>query len=131
MYPVRFGWAPLRSLRADRYKFIDAPRAELYDLASDPGEERNVLEEHPTVVDAMRRRLRSFESAEKPLAAANAQADKAVLERIASLGYVGTPVAPVPTGSDGQVDPKDRIVEFNRVTLMQWQHGEQRRALCR
>lgn len=131
MYPLRFGWAPLRSLRADRYKFIDAPRAELYDLAADPGEERNVLKDHPTVVDAMRRRLRSFDSSERPLAAANEQTEKAVLERIASLGYVGTPVASPPTGSDGRVDPKDRIAEFNRITLMQWQHGEQRRALCR
>jgi arylsulfatase A-like enzyme len=130
MYPLRFGWAPLRSLRADRYKFIDAPRAELYDLATDPGEMRNVLKDHPTVADAMRRRLRSFESAAKPMAT-NAQTDKAVLERIASLGYVGTPVATSPTGPDSQVDPKDRIADFNRITLMQWQHGEQRRALCR
>ena len=30
MYPLRFGWSALRSLRADRFKFIDAPRAELY-----------------------------------------------------------------------------------------------------
>ena len=29
MYPLRFGWAQLRSLRADRFKFIEAPRPEL------------------------------------------------------------------------------------------------------
>ncbi|MBA2260230.1 MAG: sulfatase [Acidobacteria bacterium] len=131
MYPLRFGWAPLRSLRADRYKFIDAPRAELYDLATDPGEERNVVKEHPTVAEAMRRRLRTFDPAGEPGTAATGQADKEVLDRIASLGYVGQRAASPPGGSNEQVDPKDRIAEFNRITLMQWQHGEQRRALCR
>jgi len=131
MYPLRFGWAPLRSLRADRYKFIDAPRAELYDLATDPGEERNVVKEHPTVAEAMRRRLRTFDPAGEPGTAATGQADKEVLDRIASLGYVGQRAASPPGGSNEQMDPKDRIAEFNRITLMQWQHGEQRRALCR
>jgi choline-sulfatase len=37
-YPLRFGWAPLRSVRGERFKFIEAPRPELYDLHADPGE---------------------------------------------------------------------------------------------
>ena len=40
-YPLRFGWAPLRSVRAQGFKFIEAPRPELYDLHSDPGEMAN------------------------------------------------------------------------------------------
>src|SRR5438309_5462281 len=40
-YPLRFGWAPLRSVRSEGFKFIEAPRPELYDLSSDPGELRN------------------------------------------------------------------------------------------
>ena len=32
-----FGWHPLRGLRDRRYKLIQASRAELYDLATDPG----------------------------------------------------------------------------------------------
>ena len=31
-YPQRLGWAPLRTLRRGRFKLIDAPRPELYDL---------------------------------------------------------------------------------------------------
>src|SRR5882762_996226 len=31
-YPLRWGWAPLRALRADNTKLIEAPRPELYDL---------------------------------------------------------------------------------------------------
>jgi arylsulfatase A-like enzyme/Flp pilus assembly protein TadD len=40
-YPSRFGWAPLRSVRANGLKFIEAPRPELYDLSRDPREEAN------------------------------------------------------------------------------------------
>jgi choline-sulfatase len=41
-YPLRFGWSPLRSIRADGFKLIDAPRSEFYDLKNDPGELKNV-----------------------------------------------------------------------------------------
>jgi choline-sulfatase len=121
MYPQRFGWAPLRSLRADRYKVIEAPRTELYDLVTDPAEERNVLSEHPAVAVAMLHRLRSFESAPKAPAAPRAEIDDAVLQRIAALGYVGN-IAP---------HPKDRIAVFNKVTRLQWENTERRRSLCR
>lgn len=131
MYPRRFGWAPLRSLRADRYKVIDAPRAELYDLASDPGEERNVLAERPAVAAAMRRRLRAFDSVQEPAAAAGAALDSAVLERIESLGYVGRTDASTPAESGDEPDPKDRIDIFNRITNLQWEHAERKRSLCR
>src|SRR6266436_5256939 len=33
-YPLRFGWAPLRSVRKEGLKFIEAPKPELYDLPS-------------------------------------------------------------------------------------------------
>lgn len=41
-YPLRFGWAPLRSVRSDGFKFIEAPRPELYDLHADPQELTNI-----------------------------------------------------------------------------------------
>jgi choline-sulfatase len=40
-YPLRFGWAPLRSFRSDGFKFIEAPRPELYDLTKDAAESVN------------------------------------------------------------------------------------------
>jgi arylsulfatase A-like enzyme len=36
MYPARFGWSPLRTLRDGRFKLIGAPHPELYDLEQDP-----------------------------------------------------------------------------------------------
>jgi tetratricopeptide (TPR) repeat protein len=43
-YPLRFGWAPLRSLRSEGFKFIAAPRPELYDLTSDAAELHSVYD---------------------------------------------------------------------------------------
>jgi arylsulfatase A-like enzyme len=47
-YPERqYGWAPLRALRSERLKYVEAPRPELYDLAADPGELRNLAPASP------------------------------------------------------------------------------------
>ena len=128
MYAERFGWSGLRSLRADQYKLIDAPRPELYDLDRDPAEARNVAAEHPAVVDAMRRRLRSFDPERKrPVRAA----DKSVVERIASLGYVGDMRAEPGNSEQQSPDPKDRVDQFNRMTALQWSKATHRRASCR
>jgi len=49
-YPLRFGWATLRSVRAEGRKFIEAPRPELYDLHADPKELANTYQAaDPTV----------------------------------------------------------------------------------
>jgi choline-sulfatase len=41
-YPLRWGWAPLRALRTQNTKLIEAPRPELYDLHADPKELKNL-----------------------------------------------------------------------------------------
>ena len=56
-YPLRFGWAPLRSLRADGFKFIEAPRPEWYDLGNDPGELANHYQPSDTKVQKFRAML--------------------------------------------------------------------------
>jgi choline-sulfatase len=128
-YPRRFGWAPLHSLRADRFKLIDAPRPELYDLEADPGETHNAIAAHPTVAAAMLRRLRSLESgaALPPVASGM---DAAVLARIAALGYIGDITPEVSAVAGVRPDPKDRIDVFNRLTRQQWETSARRRPLC-
>ena len=53
-YPLRFGWAPLRSVRAGGFKFIEAPRPELYDLQADPGELANHYQPSDATVQKFR-----------------------------------------------------------------------------
>jgi arylsulfatase A-like enzyme/Tfp pilus assembly protein PilF len=104
---LHFGWAPLRALRAEGWKYIDAPRAELYRVAEDPGETRNRMDDRGPVAGAMRRRLAALDAGvPRPAAAA---IDSAAAERLAALGYVGGAFF---QGAPSGADPKDRLEEF-------------------
>jgi len=116
VYPERFGWSSLRSLRGDRYKLIDAPRPELYDLQTDPFEQRNLYAENPRLAGVLRQRLARFETptAERERTSVAIGADHA--SRLTALGYVGTPT-PTSTARGGEPwpDPKDTIREYNAI----------------
>ena len=56
-YPLRFGWAPLRALRSENRKLIEAPRPELYDLKVDPGELKNLYSADSTQAKSMQSEL--------------------------------------------------------------------------
>jgi arylsulfatase A-like enzyme len=49
------GWCELRGIRSERWKLIEGPGYELYDLLADPGESDNVAGEHGAVVDSLAR----------------------------------------------------------------------------
>ncbi len=86
-----FGLSALRSLSAGGWKYVHAPRPELYDLINDPGETRNVAAEQPDRIAALREEVRNLLAAAPPAPAkedrvvAMDAADRATLE---SLGYV-------------------------------------------
>ena len=83
-----FGWAALRSLRSGGWKFIDAPKPELYDLSKDPGERRNLVTANAAQAATMRAQLAKFSAAPAtaPVSAAANTADpqrkKEVLESV-------------------------------------------------
>ena len=56
-YPLRFGWAPLKSVREGGLKFIDAPRPELYNLQTDPRELENKYRPNDSSVQKFRKQL--------------------------------------------------------------------------
>jgi choline-sulfatase len=53
-YPLRFGWALMRSVRTEGMKFIEAPKPELYDLHTDPGELNNKYQAEDSTVQKLR-----------------------------------------------------------------------------
>ncbi len=116
---LQFGWSPLRSLRSPQFKYIEAPRPELYDLVADPAEATNIYAQRGSVADAMAReldRIVSDTSAGAPAPEA-ANLDKDTLARLASLGYIGTATARKehPTDVRGLADPKDKLQVFMAV----------------
>ena len=70
-YPLRFGWAPLRSVRSDGFKFIEAPRPELYDLQSDAAESSNKYEPESRRVQQSRAMLAEVRTREGATEASN------------------------------------------------------------
>ncbi len=117
-YPEIFGWSPLSMLRRREAKYISAPRPELYDLARDPGESRNLLsDQRPNSGAGFAARLAEIEAGAVAAPAADAATDAETAKRLASLGYVagGSDAAAKASGSaGGRPDPKDRIELFQR-----------------
>jgi len=101
-YPrIRFGWSELRSIVDGTWHYVDAPRPELYDLSTDPGERKNLVSEKAGPVRAMIAELERRKSAfVEPAAVDEEQAKK-----LASLGYLSMTTAP----SGALPDPKDEI----------------------
>ncbi len=119
LYPrYHFGWSELYALTEGRYRFIRAPRDELYDIEADPGERHNLAETRGPTRAAMRRAL------EHLLAGAPvdqpAPVSPEVRERLRALGYIGATAASGPQpGADTLPDPKDhvRVLERYRHAL--------------
>lgn len=121
MYPLHhFGWSALRAFRLGKYKLIDAPRPELFDLEQDPDELHNLYEEQQALGDRLRTALqgmeRGFAAARTAPVSASADVDPAVREKLASLGYVSSFVATADDASVPRADPKDKIELFNLMT---------------
>jgi choline-sulfatase len=118
MYPLHhYGWSDLHALRSGRYKVIDAPRPELYDVDRDPLEQTNVFADRRALGDRMIAQLRTLEGGfTKTLAAVPAgDVDPEARERLAALGYIGTFVAHASDPKIGRADPKDKIGLFNKL----------------
>lgn len=103
-----FGWSELYALTDDRYRFIRAPRDELYDLAQDPREATSLAAARPQVRAAMRRALDAL-IANVPVTAPSAVSAED-RQRLAALGYVGPQTAaPLSLPGDRLPDPKDKL----------------------
>jgi choline-sulfatase len=106
---LHFGWSDLRVVREGRWKYIQAPRPELYDLATDPGERTNLASAQPAREASMRRALERFLDQERK-ASTPGPASTDLREKLGALGYVGGS-GPADTPAPG-ADPKEKVEEF-------------------
>ena len=117
---LQFGWSSIHSLRTTQYKYIDTPKAELYDLTRDPDEQTNLLRQYPDIAREMKDtldRLMEETSRGAPTPQA-ANLDKETIEKLSALGYIGAPVATKKaSGEAGPLaDPKDKFPVFQAIT---------------
>jgi len=118
-YPLNsFGWSPLHALETSHYQYVDAPEAELYDLAADPGEKNNLITAQGATASVLKEKLYSLmrHNPYKPTEGGNSNLSPDALEKLRALGYVAyhSPVSP-DTLAAGLPDPKTKLEEFNSI----------------
>ncbi len=110
-----FGWSPLFALREGRYKFIEAPRPELYDLDQDPGEEKNLYSAQNALGEQLRSRLAHLKTSSRTSTQTGSKADPKTIESLSALGYVAVS-QPVPVQSEESLaDPKDKLPVYQEI----------------
>jgi arylsulfatase A-like enzyme/Flp pilus assembly protein TadD len=124
-YNLVRGWAPLRGVVAERTKYVDLPIPELYDLAGDPKETRNLASRARDRLTVLSHLLRTY-NVDPPNRPGRESAETAAA--LKSLGYIqgSAPTRATYTEAD---DPK-RLVEIDRdlhtaTTLAQNGRGDE------
>jgi tetratricopeptide (TPR) repeat protein len=127
------GWAPLSGLVDGGLKYIDLPIPELYDLASDPGETRNLAGARVADLERLRALLAKERGPERGVT--RVPEDPAALERLRALGYVAGNSVATKTRYTEADDPKRliglEVREGEVLRLLQVGDLEGARALCR
>jgi choline-sulfatase len=112
LYPrYSFGWSELRALSDERFRYIRAPRPELYDVRTDPGETHS-LDTGGATATAMRQSLAQMDSGGPPVPK-RISAEQA--EKLRALGYVAGGEASVKDDTSVLPDAKDRIVVYPKL----------------
>lgn len=113
--PTRFGAAPLMALSTGRWKYIQAPRAELYDVSEDPGELNNLIEQEHHRARILKDRLHTLlQSSRRENDDNRIEMDPETLKRLQSLGYIaGKQGGEIAFDEEGG-DPKDYIHAVKR-----------------
>jgi len=103
-YPeFSYGWAPLRALTAGPYKYIAAPRPELYELPTDPREINDIARKKAQRADEIAQALAELTHGDTAVVPSDESDERRA--KLSSLGYVSVSTA---QGS-GALDPKDGI----------------------
>jgi len=113
---THFGWGSLRAVMDGRYKYIDAPRPELYDLNLDPGETKNIMDDKPQIAAALKKEMEKIleQSATGGWLPEPASMDSETRARLEALGYLTA--APSPDQQEARrADPKDMLETYKTL----------------
>jgi arylsulfatase A-like enzyme/Tfp pilus assembly protein PilF len=118
-----YGWSELKFVRKGQYKFIDAPRPELYDVYDNPGETEDLVNQRASLAIEMKRELDAMiaqYSREGVEDLEPQKIDDDSLIKLQALGYIGSFRTSQKDRGDRLADPKDRIKLYNDIKLAQF-----------
>ncbi len=136
--PAVYDCPPLRGVITDRWKYIRAPRQELYDLVRDPGETGDLAGQQPQRVRLLENSLKEIlaEQSRDGQSRSTVALDAQARARLESLGYVGAGgIGDTFEEHDGsKADPKD-FIRFHEQkmtvkSLMHKKQYEEAKVLC-
>jgi choline-sulfatase len=105
-YPsYSYGWAPLSALVAGPFKYVQAPRPELYELPTDPRETKNIVRAKADRTKALAAALADRTKGDATPQPAEDEEMNERRDRLASLGYTSGSVTP----EGGGIDAKDGV----------------------
>jgi choline-sulfatase len=110
-----FGWSELRSWRAQKYLYVQAPKKELYDQLSDPDALKNLATTAKAVADTLDGQLSDFRKRTGSSAVEQAEVDPAGEEKLRALGYLGSAGGNSNNSEQALIDPKDKIDFANKI----------------
>jgi choline-sulfatase len=112
-----FGWSDLRGIVTERFKYIQAPHPEFYDLRSDPQEAHNLYAERRSLAAALRQQLEGIERryASTQPGAAPPPLPPETVEKLKSLGYLAYSSGAAPAATGPLPDPKDHLRAYKAV----------------
>lgn len=116
-YPYTFNWSPIYAIVEDGWKYIHAPKPELYDLKSDPNETNNLFTEQKAKA-AFFDQMLQMELVKLSKGAGftpQSQVSLSRSEALASLGYVGGGAVAGATETLALPDSKDRIELYEKL----------------
>jgi choline-sulfatase len=115
---LHYSWSPLQALRTPAWKWIRAPRPELYDLHSDPAESANLaggdLPEQAALATRLDSILAGFTEPADRLGASPADVDPDLDRKLKALGYVSGQESDDVRADYDLPDPKDGNRDWNR-----------------
>lgn len=112
--PTKYDSNPLLGLVEDRYKYILTNNSELYDVSEDPGEMRNIITEQPKRARKMQGTLLRIidDATEGDQESGLTEMDAETIQKLESLGYVGSMVTDTFTIDPEKDDPKE-LIDFH------------------
>ncbi len=118
-YPrFHYGWSELSGYQDRRHKLIIAPDKELYDLAADPDEARNLAQTEAGLLAKLEASAERFieEHSRNAYELDISKVDPETREKLAALGYVGSFTDSSKLEGKVLANPKEKIAVFNELS---------------
>lgn len=130
--PTRFGAGTLMGISTARWKFIQAPRPELYDVVADPGETNNLVRQEPQRARILEDKLQeTLEQSFRTDTDSRKALDAETIKRLESLGYVAGKEEGEIVFDENKPDPKDFVQLIKPLNTVQKLMREKKYAKAR